>query len=50
MARCPFEEVLEFTRSWDVVYFLIVFAGACVYALWPSNKAKFQRGGRHAPP
>jgi cytochrome c oxidase cbb3-type subunit IV len=36
-----YKEILEFTRSWDVVYFLIVFAAACIYALWPSNKKKF---------
>ena len=36
-----YHEILEFTRSWDVVYFLVVFAGACIYALWPSNKKKF---------
>ena len=38
-----YQEIMEFTRSWDVVYFLVVFAGACVYALWPSNKEKFSQ-------
>lgn len=38
-----YEEVLAFARSWDGIYFLAVFAAACVYALWPSNKEKFRR-------
>jgi len=37
-----YEDVLAFTRSWDAVYFTIVFAVALAYALWPANKAKFQ--------
>ncbi len=37
-----FEQVLQFTRSWDGVYFLIVFLAACAYALWPSNKERFR--------
>ncbi len=38
-----YEQVMQFTRSWDGVYFLIVFVAACVYALWPSNKERFRQ-------
>lgn len=38
-----YEQVIAFTRSWDGVYFLIVFAVACAYAMWPSNKEKFHQ-------
>ena len=36
-----YQEVLEYSRSWDAVYFLVLFAVACTYALWPSNAKKF---------
>ena len=42
MEGMTYEQIVAFTRSWDVIYFLIVFAAACVYALWPSNKEKFR--------
>ena len=43
MEGLSFEDVVAFTRSWDAVYFGIMFAVAFAYALWPSNKAAFQR-------
>lgn len=42
MEGITYEQLLAFTRTWDVVYFLIIFGAACVYALWPSNKKKFR--------
>ena len=36
----------EFARSWGVVYLMALFWGACAYALWPRNKAKFDRAAR----
>ena len=38
-----YEQIMQFTRSWDGVYFLIVFVVACIYALWPSNKERFRQ-------
>lgn len=46
MERWAYEDVLAFTRSWDAVYFTIMFAIAFVYALWPSNKAKFDQAAQ----
>ena len=42
MERWAYEEVLAFTRSWDVVYFTAMFLVALAYALWPRNKARFE--------
>lgn len=36
-----FEEVLAATRSWDAVYFGVMFFAATLYAYWPRNKARF---------
>ena len=36
----------EFARSWGVVYLMVLFLGACAYALWPKNRAKFDRAAR----
>lgn len=41
-----YEQVLAFAQSWGSVYFMIVFAAACAYALWPSNRAKFNDAAR----
>jgi cytochrome c oxidase cbb3-type subunit 4 len=38
--------MLAFSQSWGSLYFMIMFAAVCVYALWPSNKAKFDRAAR----
>lgn len=35
-----------FAQSWGLVYFLMMFAAACLYAFWPRNKAKFDRAAR----
>jgi cytochrome c oxidase cbb3-type subunit 4 len=41
-----FEDVLAFTRSWDAVYFTVMFLAAAVYAYWPRNKARFERAAQ----
>ena len=38
-----FEDVLAFTRSWDAVYFTVMFMVAAVYAYWPRNKAHLEK-------
>lgn len=46
MERWAYEDVLAFTRSWDAVYFTIMFVIAFAYALWPSNKGKFDEAAQ----
>ena len=46
MERWAYEDVLAFAQSWGAVYFIIMFAVAFGYALWPRNKAGFQRAAR----
>ena len=41
-----YEEVLAFTRSWDAVYFTLMFAAAAFYAYRPRNKAKFDHAAQ----
>ncbi|HTP75476.1 MAG TPA: cbb3-type cytochrome c oxidase subunit 3 [Rhizomicrobium sp.] len=42
MDGITYEQVLAFSQSWGSVYFLVMFAVVCVYALWPSNKQTFK--------
>ncbi|HVZ67862.1 MAG TPA: cbb3-type cytochrome c oxidase subunit 3 [Rhizomicrobium sp.] len=46
MENWAYEDVLAFTRSWDAVYFTLMFAAALAYALWPSNRSRFDRAAR----
>lgn len=36
----------EFAQSWGLVYFVTIFMIVVAYALWPSNKAKFDEASR----
>ena len=36
-----YEEAVYFAKTWGLVYLVILFIGALVYALRPSAKAKF---------
>jgi cytochrome c oxidase cbb3-type subunit 4 len=46
MERWAYEDVLAFAQSWGAVYFMVMFAVAFVYALWPSNRAHFAEAAR----
>lgn len=46
MGNWAYEDVLAFTRSWDAVYFTLMFLVALTYALWPSNKKKFEEAAQ----
>lgn len=46
MEGLSYEEVLGFAQSWGVVYFMAMFAVAFAYALWPSNKKRFDEAAR----
>jgi cytochrome c oxidase cbb3-type subunit 4 len=41
-----YQAVAEFAQTWGLIYFVAVFAFVLVYALWPSNKARFERDAR----
>lgn len=41
-----YESLSQFAQQYGLVYFVILFAGAVVYALWPKNKAKFDRASQ----
>ncbi len=46
MEGYTYEQVLSLAQSWGGVYFMILFVAVCVYALWPSNKRKFDEAAR----
>jgi cytochrome c oxidase cbb3-type subunit IV len=41
-----YDQATQFAQTWGVVMLVAGFAVACVYALWPSNKDKFDRAAR----
>lgn len=38
-----YEDWSHFAQTWGTLYFLAIFAGAVVYALWPRNGQDFRR-------
>jgi cytochrome c oxidase cbb3-type subunit IV len=41
-----YEQLSAFAQTSGMIYFIAIFTGVCVYALWPKNKAKFDRAAR----
>jgi len=41
-----YRTVAEFAQTWGLVYFVAVFLGVVVYALWPSRKKQFEQAAR----
>lgn len=41
-----YETVSSFAQIWGMFFFIIVFVAVIAYALWPSNKGKFDRAAR----
>ena len=41
-----YETLSTFSKSWGLVYMVVLFAAVFVYALWPRNKAKFEKAAR----
>lgn len=41
-----YDTISAFSRSWGTVYLLVLFIGMCAYALWPRNRAKFDKAAR----
>ena len=36
----------SFAQTWGLAYFVTVFVSAVAYALWPSNKSRFDDAAR----
>ncbi len=43
MEGLSFQDVQSFSQSWGAIYFSVLFVIVCIYALWPANKAKFDK-------
>ena len=43
-----YQDASEFARSWGLVFLMLMFGVAVVYALWPSNRQKFNKAA-HMP-
>ncbi len=41
-----YQTVAEFTQSFSLLLFFVLFIGVVVYALWPGNKKVFERASR----
>ena len=41
-----YETLSKFAQTWGLGFFVLMFAVAVVYAVWPSNKSKFQAAAR----
>jgi len=41
-----YEQVAHFAATYGLIYLVVLFAGALVYAFWPSNKEKFDNAAR----
>jgi cytochrome c oxidase cbb3-type subunit 4 len=46
MEAWAYQDVLAFAQSWGVVYFSAMFVVALAYALWPSNKKRFEEAAQ----
>lgn len=38
-----YQDFSQFAGTWGLVFLVVMFAVAIVYALWPSNRDKFSR-------
>jgi cytochrome c oxidase cbb3-type subunit IV len=36
----------EFAQTWGLVYFFLIFLAVIAYALWPSNRRRFDEAAR----
>ncbi|GGE93545.1 MULTISPECIES: cbb3-type cytochrome c oxidase subunit 3 [Stappia] len=37
-----YTSVASFAQTWGLAYFVLLFAGVLVYALWPKNRSRFE--------
>ncbi len=43
IGNISYEDALRFAQSWGAVYFVLMFAGAFLYACWPGNRDTFRK-------
>jgi len=43
-----YEAIAHFAQTWGLAFAVLLFLISVAYALWPSNRAKFERAA-HAP-
>jgi cytochrome c oxidase cbb3-type subunit IV len=41
-----YEQLSAFAQTSGMIYFIAIFAAVCAYAIWPSNRAKFEKAAR----
>ncbi len=41
-----YQEISSFSQSWGLVFLVIMFVAALAYALWPTNKDKFNNAAK----
>jgi cytochrome c oxidase cbb3-type subunit IV len=41
-----YQAFAEFAQTWGLIYFVAIFLGVLVYALWPSRKQQFDAAAR----
>jgi cytochrome c oxidase cbb3-type subunit 4 len=41
-----YRQLAGFAQTWGLLYFVAVFLAVVAYALWPSNKKKFDDASR----
>ncbi|OQW59974.1 MAG: cytochrome-c oxidase [Proteobacteria bacterium HN_bin10] len=41
-----YEQATHFAQTWGLIALAVGFAAAVLYALWPANRAKFDRAAR----
>jgi cytochrome c oxidase cbb3-type subunit 4 len=41
-----YKQLAEFAQTWGLLYFVLIFLGVVAYAMWPSNKKKFDDASR----
>ena len=41
-----YETAARFAQQGGAVYFVLIFAGACLYAFWPKKRAEFEHAAR----
>lgn len=41
-----YESIMPVAQFGGLIFFIVLFAGVVVYALWPGNRDKFERASR----
>jgi cytochrome c oxidase cbb3-type subunit 4 len=41
-----YRTLAELAQTWGLAYFVVIFAAACAYALWPSRQEQFDAAAR----